>query len=105
MKSIKIDFDAHIEASGPLDIPAGSDLVFDDAGTLIGHITAEDQRVAHRGHEAAMATATTEPPAATPAAVAHADELGVDLTQVQGTGVDGTITKPDVAAAAEQPPA
>lgn len=43
---------------------------------------------------------------ATPAAVAHADELGVPLEQVEGTGAGGNITKSDVAAAAaENPPA
>lgn len=35
--------------------------------------------------------------AATAAAQAHADELGVDITQVKGTGKDGQITKADVA--------
>jgi pyruvate/2-oxoglutarate dehydrogenase complex dihydrolipoamide acyltransferase (E2) component len=43
---------------------------------------------------------TPEPPAATPAAEVHAADLGVDLSTVEGTGVGGTITKPDVAAAA-----
>lgn len=40
---------------------------------------------------------------ATDAAVAHAEATGVDLTQVEGTGADGTITKPDVVAAANDP--
>lgn len=44
--------------------------------------------------------APAETPPATPAAVAHADETGVDLTTVEGTGSGGTITKSDVAAAA-----
>ena len=35
---------------------------------------------------------------ATPAAQAHAEELGVDLSQVEGSGADGKITKADVAA-------
>ena len=35
---------------------------------------------------------------ATAAAIAHADELGVDLIQVQGSGAEGRITKADVAA-------
>lgn len=43
------------------------------------------------------------PPAATPTAQAHAAELGVDLSTVEGTGAGGKITKADVAAAAEQP--
>lgn len=38
--------------------------------------------------------------AATPAAVAHAEATGVDLTQVEGSGANGTVTKADVVAAA-----
>jgi pyruvate/2-oxoglutarate dehydrogenase complex dihydrolipoamide acyltransferase (E2) component len=41
---------------------------------------------------------------ATPAAVAHAEELGVDIQQVEGTGADGKVTKQDVAAHAEAHP-
>jgi pyruvate/2-oxoglutarate dehydrogenase complex dihydrolipoamide acyltransferase (E2) component len=37
----------------------------------------------------------------TPAAVAKADELGVDLNAVQGSGADGRITVADVVAAKE----
>jgi pyruvate/2-oxoglutarate dehydrogenase complex dihydrolipoamide acyltransferase (E2) component len=44
--------------------------------------------------------APVDTPPATPAAVAHADATGVDLTQVEGTGVGGTIIKADVVAAA-----
>lgn len=40
------------------------------------------------------------PTEATPAAVAHADALGVDLAQVAGSGTDGKIVKADVEAAA-----
>lgn len=39
---------------------------------------------------------------ATDAAKAKANELGVDLSEVEGTGKDGRITAPDVEAAAEQ---
>ncbi len=39
-----------------------------------------------------------EAPEATAAAQAHAEELGVDLSQVEGSGADGKITKADVAA-------
>jgi pyruvate/2-oxoglutarate dehydrogenase complex dihydrolipoamide acyltransferase (E2) component len=47
---------------------------------------------------------------ATPAAQAHAEELGVDLATVPGSGSGGTVTKADVAAVAapdptEAPPA
>ncbi len=40
---------------------------------------------------------------ANPSAKVEAEELGVDLTTVQGTGPKGRITKGDVLAAAEQP--
>jgi pyruvate/2-oxoglutarate dehydrogenase complex dihydrolipoamide acyltransferase (E2) component len=43
---------------------------------------------------------TPDAPIATEAAAAHAEELGVDLSTVEGTGKDGTIKKADVAAAA-----
>ena len=42
---------------------------------------------------------------ATDAAKAHAAEIGVDLAAVEGSGVEGRITKDDVAAAAEPPDA
>lgn len=41
-------------------------------------------------------------PIASPAAVRLAEELGVDLTKVVGTGRDGTIVSADVRLAAEQ---
>lgn len=63
-------------------------------------------------HASDAPATTTEAPSATAAAVAHADETGVDLSTVEGTGANGTITKPDVVAAAaasdepvEEPPA
>lgn len=36
---------------------------------------------------------------ATPTALAHAADLGVDISQIRGTGKDGKITKADVEAA------
>lgn len=36
------------------------------------------------------------PAKATPAAQAHADAHGIDLSQVKGTGKDGAVTKADV---------
>jgi pyruvate dehydrogenase E2 component (dihydrolipoamide acetyltransferase) len=48
-------------------------------------------------NKAAANPAPVDAPPATPAAVAHADELGVDLADVEGTGSGGTITKSDVA--------
>lgn len=51
-----------------------------------------------------MEAAQADMPPATPAAAAHAEAMGVDLTQVEGTGKDGTITKADVQAAASSAP-
>jgi pyruvate/2-oxoglutarate dehydrogenase complex dihydrolipoamide acyltransferase (E2) component len=50
------------------------------------------------GHEEGSDTAYAD---ATPAAVEAAEELGVDLADVKGTGEDGRVTKADVEAAAE----
>ena len=47
-------------------------------------------------NKAAANPAPVDAPAATPAATAHADDLGVDLADVAGTGSGGTITKADV---------
>jgi hypothetical protein len=41
-----------------------------------------------------------EEPDATPAALEYAAEKGIDLSQVEGSGKDGKITKPDVEASA-----
>jgi len=46
------------------------------------------------------AEASSEAPVATPAAEAKAEELGVDLSTVEGTGADGKIVVGDVEAAA-----
>lgn len=40
-----------------------------------------------------------EEPKATPAAAEHAAEVGVDLTEVEGSGAEGRILKEDVEAA------
>jgi pyruvate/2-oxoglutarate dehydrogenase complex dihydrolipoamide acyltransferase (E2) component len=45
-----------------------------------------------------------EAPEATPAAARKAQELGVDLSEVEGSGADGKITADDVAKAAESAP-
>lgn len=63
-----------------------------------------EQQVA-LGHAEAIAEASEGPApevSATPAAAAHAEELGVDLSTVEGTGAEGKITKGDVAAAASK---
>jgi pyruvate/2-oxoglutarate dehydrogenase complex dihydrolipoamide acyltransferase (E2) component len=57
------------------------------------------------GEEAPAESDTEEAegePKATPAAVAKAEELGVDLDTVEGTGADGRITVGDVEAAAAE---
>lgn len=80
----------------------------DQAGSTEATVFVVDSVVSVPG----SAATATEAPSATAAAVAHADETGVDLSTVEGTGANGTITKPDVVAAAaasdepvEEPPA
>ena len=41
-------------------------------------------------------------PAATPGALEAADEYGIDLTTISGTGKDGKITKADVEATLQE---
>lgn len=48
----------------------------------------------------AAAEPADDSPNATTGAIEAADELGVDLANVEGTGKDGKITKADVEAAA-----
>lgn len=97
-----------IDTKGVLDIPADAEVVVNDNGEYAGFVTADGDVFAHRtapDELMAYIAAQNEPaPAATPAAQAHADELGVDLSQVEGTGQDGTILKSDVAAAAATGP-
>jgi pyruvate/2-oxoglutarate dehydrogenase complex dihydrolipoamide acyltransferase (E2) component len=79
------------------------------AGTFgrgAGLLTADEAEALAAGIIAAAKVARddkeeAESPKATPAAAAHADELGVDLAKVEGTGAGGTITKADVAAHAD----
>lgn len=52
------------------------------------------------GETPAEAEEPSEAPPATPAAEAKAEELGVDLNEVEGTGADGKIVVGDVEAAA-----
>lgn len=93
----------HIDTKGELDIPEGAEIVIGDDGQYVGFITEDGTQVPHRGFEENLASFVASEHAdvqATPAAEAHAAEVGVDLAQVEGTGKDGTITKADVAAAA-----
>ncbi len=48
---------------------------------------------------AAKTTAAAQQVDATPAALEHAESLGVDISQIKGTGKDGKVTKGDVEAA------
>lgn len=94
----------HINTHGDLDIPEGAEIVVGDDGQYVGFIQDDGTQVPHRGFEANLAAFVDEPEvAATPAAVEHAEATGVDLTQVEGTGADGKITKADVVAAAQTP--
>ena len=67
--------------------------------------TADDAEHTAEAREAgieAASDASEEPEVdATPAAAELAEEKGVDLTDVEGTGKDGRVTKPDVEKAAE----
>lgn len=65
-----------------------------------GPVGPADSADAAAGLTPAGAEAPTEAPVATPAAEVKAEELGVDLSQVEGTGADGKIVVGDVEAAA-----
>ena len=55
MNSIKVAFDVHFQAVGPVDIPAGSEIVFGDDGVYSGYVAADGTLVPHRGQEGVMA--------------------------------------------------
>ena len=59
---------------------------------------------AQRGARVLAAIPATRGPRATPAVSRLADQLGVDLAGVPGTGVGGRISEADVRAAAPRPP-
>ena len=98
---------------GDLRIPAGARIVLADNGDYQGYVTADGDIVGHRGQElvadgaapeaeesAPDSEPTSDVPSVTasPAAQAHAEKHGIDLSQIQGTGKDGTVTKADVVA-------
>lgn len=56
-----------------------------EASTTVEHTEAED-----------------DTPNATAGAIEAADELGIELADIEGTGKDGKITKADVEAAAKE---
>jgi pyruvate/2-oxoglutarate dehydrogenase complex dihydrolipoamide acyltransferase (E2) component len=108
MAQFTVPCDMHINTGGDLNIPAGASVQVTEDGEYAGYVTPEGMAVFHRGQEGSFEVSESsltivgaEMPPATPAAVAHAEETGVDLTQVEGSGADGKITKADVAAAAE----
>lgn len=80
--------------------PESEPTALTDAGDPVG-VPLSTDATAEVAPESVAPETVDAPPPATPAAIAHADELGVDLTQVEGTGKDGTILKSDVAAAVE----
>lgn len=60
----------------------------------------EAQAAADAAAKTAAATASAAQQVdATPAALEHAESLGVDISQIKGTGKDGKVTKGDVEAA------
>lgn len=88
----------------------GPGLSVTEQAMLDEHVgTAEAAQAERDEAEAQAAEAATqspeqaaEAPAATPAAEAKAQELGVDLAAVEGTGADGKITVGDVENAAKE---
>jgi 2-oxoisovalerate dehydrogenase E2 component (dihydrolipoyl transacylase) len=68
-----------------------------DAGTVVGELSEDEKRKARAG---AREAARAGPIHALPAVRALAHKLDVDLTLVQGSGPDGTITRADVERAA-----
>lgn len=97
-------------AGGTLIVPAEAEDLEQAVGMMaITSQDAENERVAETTTEGTEEGAPAdeegeeeeEQPAATPAAVEAAEELGVDLSTIEGSGVDGKITKADVEAAAE----
>jgi pyruvate dehydrogenase E2 component (dihydrolipoamide acetyltransferase) len=78
-------------------------------GTVLARIRPRAEETPPEGVELPVTMATTDagteasPKTAAPPPIRHlAHTLGVDLSQVRGTGVDGSITRGDVEEAAEQ---
>lgn len=79
----------------------GVDLAGVEGTGVEGAVTADDVEAA-AGAEADAGDASTETEVkASPRARQRADELGVDLSAVEGTGFEGSVTEEDVEAAAE----
>lgn len=76
-------------------------MVEEHAAVAEAEIAKRDEAESQAAEAPAEAEEPSGGPVATPAAEAKAEELGVDLSQVEGTGADGKIVVGDVEAAAE----
>lgn len=83
-------------------LACGTDVAMPDGSTFFANCKYTAQQMRDHLAKAVWPKVEAEEPAATPAAAEHAAATGVDLTQVEGTGKDGVITKADVAAAAPE---
>jgi pyruvate/2-oxoglutarate dehydrogenase complex dihydrolipoamide acyltransferase (E2) component len=90
------------QATGQATDQAGQ--VAGQAQDAAGQAAQQGQQVAQQGQQAAQQAAGggQQQPNATQAAQQKAQELGVDLNQVQGTGAEGRITVRDVTGASNQ---
>ena len=82
--------------------PDGSllDLALPDLGDTVEEVT-EDSTEQYE-YESSSEETTEEEPDATEAARQKAEELGVELSEIEGSGAGGRITVRDVASAANQ---
>jgi pyruvate/2-oxoglutarate dehydrogenase complex dihydrolipoamide acyltransferase (E2) component len=87
--NIEVEVGEAAEASGGEDIPQASDAHADSA-------SARADATQDKG------SAAQSDVRASPRAEQHAENLGVDITTVEGTGPQGAITADDVAAASEE---
>jgi pyruvate dehydrogenase E2 component (dihydrolipoamide acetyltransferase) len=88
----------------------GVDLALIKGSGHEGRITEEDVRSYLAAQQAANTLETTEATLVSPIARRMADELGVDLAKIKGTGPQGRVTKEDIltyaqTATSAQPPA
>jgi pyruvate/2-oxoglutarate dehydrogenase complex dihydrolipoamide acyltransferase (E2) component len=88
-------------AGGTLIVPEGVDSMAEASIAMdAANAAAEQERTKDTQALPEAETTEAEEPNATAGAVEAADELGVDLNSVEGTGKDGKITKADVESAA-----
>ena len=81
-----------------IEVPEGTEGV--KVGTVIALLVGEGEDAGEAAAAPVAAPAPASGPAATPSARKLAEEKGVDLASVKGTGPDGKITKEDVEGAA-----